>query len=277
LNIKLIAADLDGTTLKEDKTVSDTTVAAFESAAEKGIYVVPATGRTFHMIPERIAGLKCIDYAVTSNGASVVDIKNNSIIYSNLLSTKTALQLLDILSCYNTITEVFANGNSQSESGAIERLPGYDKSQLFYYYRVEKQVFVDSLRDFVSNNGTGVEKICIPYLPEKDVREEIIRKVSTVSGCSITSANKMDVEINAETANKGSGLKHLCDYLKIGKDHVMVFGDEKNDIDMFRFAKVAVAMGNAAPELKRAADIITETNENDGVALAVKKYALCAQ
>lgn len=274
MNIKLIATDLDGTTLKTDKTVSEATIAAFRSAAENGIQVVPSTGRTLHMVPEQITGLSCINYAVVSNGASVVNLKDNSVVYSNLLSKEISLKILDMLSQYNIVVEVFENGFSYSEKGIIERLPAYVRSEFYYFYRVEKQAFVDNLRKFVRDNDSPVEKICMPYLPDKSVRLEIVNKLNKISGCSLTSANEMDVEINAETANKGDGLKHLCDYLGIEKANVMVFGDEKNDMDMFRFAGVSVAMGNAAEALKRVADIVTETNENDGVARAIRKYAL---
>lgn len=274
MDIKLIAADLDGTTLKEDKTVSEATISAFRSAAESGIKIVPATGRTFHMIPEQIINLGCINYVVTSNGASVLNLADNSVIYSNLISKKTSLEILDMLSQYNIVIEVFEDGYSQSEKGVVDRIPVYDQSELYYFYRVEKQVFVDDLREFVKQKNHSVEKICIPYLPDESLRKEIINKLSGISGCSATSANAMDIEINAETANKGDGLKHLCDYLGTDKANVMVFGDEKNDMAMFRFAGTSVAMGNADEALKRAADIVTETNENDGVARAIRKYAL---
>lgn len=274
MDIKLIATDLDGTTLKEDKTLSEANTAAFKAASKKGIVVVPATGRTLHMIPEQITNLECINYAVTSNGASVVNLKDNSVIYSNFISKETSLKILDILSTYNIVIEIFENGYSQSEKGVVKRLPAYDRSELLYYYRIEKQVFVDNLREFLLQNNNAVEKICIPYLPNKSMRSDIINKLNKIDGCALTSANDLDIEINAETANKGDGLKHLCDYLGIKKENVMVFGDEKNDMDMFRFAGTAVAMGNAAEVLKRAADIVTETNENDGVACAIRKYAI---
>lgn len=72
--------------------------------------------------------------------------------------------------------------------------------------------------------------------------------------------------------NKGQGLKELCGRLKIAPEEVMAIGDERNDLDMFAFAATSVAMGNGNDLVKQAADYVTSSNDEDGIAQALEKF-----
>ena len=97
MNIKLIALDLDGTTLGHFG-ISDETVDALNDAAKKGVHVVIATGRTFTALPEDISKLGCIEYVISSNGAHINYLPEDKIIYSNCISEEAASAVGKLLS-----------------------------------------------------------------------------------------------------------------------------------------------------------------------------------
>ena len=94
--IKLIASDLDGTLLTDSKELSQTTVQILDMAVKKGIYVIPATGRSFRAIPERIRNYPGIRYVITSNGGAIYSVLENKRIYQCLLNGQTVEEALDI-------------------------------------------------------------------------------------------------------------------------------------------------------------------------------------
>ncbi|MGN8801423.1 HAD family hydrolase [Candidatus Merdisoma sp. HCP28S3_D10] len=81
MSIRLIAFDLDGTLLKEDKTVSGRTMAALQNAADRGIYLVPSTGRVYDGMPDVVKNMPFVRYAITVNGAQIYDVKEKRILH----------------------------------------------------------------------------------------------------------------------------------------------------------------------------------------------------
>ena len=122
MNIKLIALDLDGTTLGHFG-ISDETVDALNDAAKKGVHVVIATGRTFTALPEDISKLGCIEYVISSNGAHINYLPEDKIIYSNCISEEAASAVGKLLS-ENTDypIEVFTGGKAYIDEGKWFRL-----------------------------------------------------------------------------------------------------------------------------------------------------------
>lgn len=90
----------------------------------------------------------------------------------------------------------------------------------------------------------------------------------------ITKSKPHFLEIIEGTVNKGVALAALAERLGISRQDVMAIGDSFNDLEMIQYAGVGVAMGNARKEIKQQADIVTLTNEEDGVAEAIEQYVL---
>ena len=108
-------------------------------------------------------------------------------------------------------------------------------------------------------------------LGDQDIRKNIIEEISSkTSDVYITSASPVMLEFSYKDCGKASGLKFLSDYLGVDRDLVAAFGDADNDIDMIKFAGIGVAMANANEALKSKADYITLSNDEDGVAYALK-------
>lgn len=273
MKIELIAVDLDGTVLKTDKTVSRRTLKALQTAAERGVRIVPATGRVAKMVPRALLELPGVRYLLTSNGAAVFDRHDGSVLYSNTMTAEASVWLARFFVSRGYLTEAYCGGLSYANRGALDTLSGLDFPEGFYDYIMKSQIFVDDLPAFLQEHGCLLEKVNIPYVAPQ-IRAELSAGVLGTGDYSITSSGYDNLEINAADACKGDGLFHLCERLGIGREQVMALGDGDNDVSMLRFAGLGVAMGNAAPEVKAAADLVTETNNEDGVASAVERLVL---
>ena len=107
MDIKLIALDLDGTTLNSAKRISDSTCDALEAAAAQGVHIVVATGRPYDALPSAIFDIDAIRYVITSNGAAITDLKTGENFYENCLSPQTVEAAVDVLDHTDYILEVF--------------------------------------------------------------------------------------------------------------------------------------------------------------------------
>ena len=273
MGIRLIALDMDGTVLRTDKTVSERTLQALRGAVAKGIAVVPATGRIAKMVPKPVASVPGVRYAITSNGAAVADLQEKVFLYTNLMSREDTDRLLRMLDPCGLLVEAYCGGVSYSDQLRMDMFSHYSVPPLIYNYVVESQIFVENLPEYVASNGYRLEKVNIPYVPDSmqgPLREQIL----AAGGYSVVSASLVNLEINKAGVSKGDGLAHLCGRLGISPSEVLACGDGDNDFEMIRFAGVGVAMENSIPELKAAADFVTDTNDGDGVAKAIEKFAL---
>ena len=273
MKIELIAVDLDGTALRTDKSISDRTRETLGEAAARGVRVVPATGRFVKMVPRPVREIPGVRYVLTSNGAAVRDLSDNSVLYSNLMPRETSERIIRFFLSRGYLTEIYTGGVSYANRDAFERLYDLKLPEEFYSYILNSQIFVDDLEGLVRERGLRAEKINVPYVPEER-KEEVRREVLAMKEYAVTYSGGLNLEINYVSANKGDGLKHLCERLGVSPDRVMAIGDQDNDLSMFRLAGFSVAMGNATPPVLGAADAVTGTNDEDGVALAVERYVL---
>lgn len=273
MNIKLIALDMDGTALKNDGTLSPRTAKALTAAMENGIAFVPTTGRMKNYIPKAIMELPGWRYAVTSNGASVWDLKEDRVIAANYLDTDLIEKILDGLEPLCMYYEVYSGGNSYAEGTRLDHLNDFPLSDwhLRFVIHGDKPVQrVENMREFIKTHP--VEKIFLPDTePQKHQKAyEILKEFPIL----ITSSTANNLELNHPSAHKGKALEELCNFLGIKREEVMAAGDNNNDYQMLAFAGLAVAMGNAIEGIKEISDYVTLSNEEDGVAAAIEKFVL---
>lgn len=273
MKIQLLAVDLDGTVLRDDKTISARTLKSLEDAASRGVRVVPATGRVAKMVPKELLRLPEARYILTSNGASIVDLQSRSVLYSRPMTMEASLRIVRLFTYLGFFVEAYCGGVSYSDAALLPALRQSGLPERFFRYIDASQTFVGDLPDFLERNGAPLEKVNIPYLPAAK-KERLEREVLAMGPYSVTSSGSINLEINDAGASKGDGLLHLCRILGIESDRVMAVGDGDNDRTMLRFAGLGVAMGNAEPDLFREADFVTGTNEEDGAAQAVEKFVL---
>ncbi|MBC3887304.1 Cof-type HAD-IIB family hydrolase [Acetobacterium paludosum] len=275
MDIKLIALDMDGTTLQKDyKSISQRTENALKDAIAKGIHVVPSTGRILGQLPESVIRIPGINYAVTSNGAAVMNLNTGEAISNNFIGTGSVRKIIQTLTRRGLFCEVYYKGDSYSDNRYlenVEKINDFSPDQVKFIKYKSNQV--DNMLDFTFEHAAEIEKINIPLLSEQ-IHRNLWQKFSRIHGVMITQAVAGNIEVNHRSANKGDGLKQLCKILKLDPKNIMAIGDSDNDLQMIEFAGLGVAVGNASDDVKAIANRITLPFDQDGVAHAIEKYAL---
>ncbi len=275
--IKLIATDLDGTLLLSDHvSVSEENIKALKIAHDNGIKIVIASGRTHEVFPSGIRRIPFIDYALMSNGSSMMAFNpENGEPVSHSPVTEMPYDVwtnaYDIISAAGAHPEIYAFGRSFMDESRRDGFASPVISPALVEELFSHVQFVEDVKDTL--NGRSIEKICVLSVPD-DTRSEMMTKLSADNRIELTTSIPGNVEVNAKGTGKGKALAMLCDALDIMPDEVMALGDAGNDIDMLKFAGCSVAMENATDEAKSVSKYITKSNVDHGVAEAIYKYAL---
>lgn len=274
MKIKLIALDLDGTVLNSNGDISDETVITIKKAIRKGIEIVPATGRSVGLICKEIKSIEGIRYVISSNGASVVDLKENNIISSTFINIDKLKEIIRIIKEFPIVIEFYCNGNSYIDENIFLNPMKYGLTEESLSIMSNNHKLVNdilSLNEEENEWLNCVEKINIPFLKE-NMKRDVFNSLSSISSdIKITSSVKNNLEINSYNANKGNGLESLSNFLGISLEETAAIGDNNNDIEMIQKARIGIAMGNSIEEIKMKADFVTLDNDNDGVAEAITK------
>lgn len=272
--IKMIGFDLDGTLLTDQKELGEYTVQILKRAVEEGIVILPITGRPLCGLPEEVTGLTGLRYAITANGARILDLKNAAVLKEQLVSVETAEKILDILGNYDSLREIYYDGTGYAEREKLEQIDHFfEEGPMAEYVRSTRQP-VENLMDKFRKESREVDKVqgVFADLGEREAALDEIRKLE---GVTITGALHNNIEVNAAGVDKGNALLWLAQYLGIAPEETMAFGDGNNDITLLEKAGTGVAMKNGIEEVKHAADRITEkTNDEEGAAKFIKTYVL---
>lgn len=271
--IKLVALDLDGTTLTDDKHISSDTRQALEAAAEKGVNVVIATGRTFSAVPEEIFEVKGIRYVMTSNGAAITDMHENKVIYENCIAPSAVENIVALMAQHDFMVETFVGGTAYIDRRFYEGIRDCKIGYRHMEYVLTTRTPVDDLLGFILENKERIENINVNFEFQED-RRMMREKMLQIPDTTLTTAFDTNLEIGGATTSKASALLHLETVLGVKPEEMMAVGDSPNDMAMMRLAGLPVAMGNAKDEVKEIAVYVTDTNKNDGVAKAVRKFVL---
>lgn len=273
MNIRLVAFDLDGTALREDKTVSPRTEAALREAARRGCAIVPASGRVLKTVPRQVLSLPGVRWCVTANGATVVDLKDRLPVYTDWMTREQTDRILALLCPTGCLVEAYAESDSYAGRAALDGMLRLHPPEWLTRLTLETQTFVDDLQGYVKEHRFCIEKINMPFLP-RELRDGLAEKLGGFPEYSVCSAFDTNLEVNTASCSKGEALRHLCETLAIAPEEVMTIGDGGNDVAMLRFAGLGVAMKNASAAALEAADRVTAANTEDGVALAIENWVL---
>ena len=265
MGYKLIAMDLDGTLNNDQKVITEKTKAALMAAQNKGVRLALASARPSPGLFKERDILRLQDYngiLMSYNGGRIVDAATGRVLFETsmeLNQTKQVLRRLEEL----PVTPILDDGVQFYVA---------DKNGYKVDYECKNNQMtcseVGKLADFLS---FAPIKILMSVQPEElpKVQQQIAAFLPEELTVVQTAAYYL--EVIPKDINKGQGIRDICAVLGIQPAQVISFGDAANDIPMLREAGMGVAMGNAADAVKAAADMVTLSNNDDGIAAALEK------
>ncbi len=273
MSIRLIALDLDGTLLDSKKQLPEQNRTAIEQCISKGIDIVPCTGRTVIGIPETIRGISGIRYAITVNGGMIEDMKEHTVLDSHLMQKETALKLISQVADLPVMYDIYVNGQGISEERFYNHLDQFKISPEIQKLIKKTRLTVPSITQYIMNLKGSVDKVNM-FFADLDLRETVKMRLKQRDDVLVSSSLYNNLEFNAPGASKGSALLRLASHLGLSPEETMACGDGENDFSMIQSAGIGVVMENGMADLKAAADYVTGSNDEAGVAQAIKKLVL---
>ena len=268
----IIALDLDGTLLNSHKELTEGNLAALQKAAQAGYAIVPTTGRFYGGMPEVIRKLPFVRYAITINGAEAVDLHTGQVIYKAEIPKTQALNIMAFLEDFPLIYDCFQGNSAYMTAAFKEKIPIMASSPHYQKMLYELRQSVPELKAFLQSRDMDVQKIQF-FTNQPQLRLELMARLEQVFENIIVSSSVADnVEINQKNAHKGAALLALSAHIGIPRERTFAFGDGLNDLTMLRDAGTGIAMENASDDVKAAANAITLSCDEDGVAAAISKF-----
>jgi hypothetical protein len=256
--IRLVAIDLDGTLLHSDGSVSGRNRAALARAHAAGVRIVVTTGRPPRLVYPLAAQIGVADIAICANGAIVVELATGTVLDHRPLAGPVARRLVVEL--------------RRELPGIVFSLElGLDFAREPAYHAAFRPPPAPRYADALELVEEPVTKLLArhPTAPFAKVLAAA-RRIGGDAAVATTAGGTV-VEISGAGVTKASALAGLCAAEGILPSEVIAFGDAPNDLALFAFAGRSVAVGNAQPEVLAAADEITATNDEDGVALVLER------
>ena len=287
--VRLAALDLDGTLLNHEGQVTPRTRAALQAASDRGVVIVPTTGRPLGNLPPVVAQLPGVRYAITSNGAAVWDLGSDPLgaVYSRyanaaerqtseptcllrrLMPVETAQAAFDLFMEYPGSMGVFWNGYSVKDQASVD----FAAARWARLHSTEARqpndgrfLVVRDLGEWMSRHAHEVEKFCMFFHSVKEAQQYLPR-FTAIEGVEVVQGAPDNIEVTAAGVNKGESLLALADHLGIPREATLAVGDSENDRAMLEKAGVAAVMANGMEQIRKLADIVSENdNDHDGVA-----------
>lgn len=265
--IQLIALDLDGTLLRDDKSISEGNKTMIQRAIEAEVHVVICTGRPIEAIQFVLDELNInseAHYSITYNGGLILANKSREIV------AETIMKLSEVLDIYEVTRQLelplnAVDINSVYEFPYPEGHPSnYQKAMPFLPFKPIDFDEINASHAFYKVvMSTEASHLTSVYL---DIPEILFDKYSVMR------SHPHQLEMMPKGVDKGYGLSELAAYLNIPQANVLAVGDEENDLAMLKWAGEAAVMANGRPDVKEVATYITDTNMNDGVAQAIAHF-----
>lgn len=275
MDIRLIALDLDGTLLTTDKQLTEHTKKVLARAAEQGVHIVPATGRSVTGLAPEVRGLPFVRYAITVNGAAVWDMDEERIVSRKVFSPEQAREIWSFIQNRGAMLDACVDGVARMTPDFYERIdefmPDEPRQRLIRSTRTP----TENLAELIIDGTHSIEKFNVFFpLSMEAERQKLRKELERYDYLAITSSLGNNLELNHRDATKGGGILALVKELGLLREQTMAFGDGENDISMLKTAGVGVAMENAPEIVKQAADLVTKTNDEDGVAYIIETRVL---
>ncbi|MFC4736585.1 Cof-type HAD-IIB family hydrolase [Bacillus daqingensis] len=274
--MRLLAVDMDGTLLNEDKTISKENIEAFHEAEEAGLEVAIATGRAFYDVFSILERYTINPWVINMNGACIH--RPDGTMFDDLpLHGHSASPVLSWLEEQQYYYEISAHDAIYVPEGAEDRIkaewellpPGPEKEQIMQkmLHAQESQQgrrYIRSFEEALERDITIYNILALSLIPERV--KAGWDKFSHLQEVSVVSSAPINFELTSPAASKGNALEKLAAYKHIPVEETAAVGDSFNDVSMLKQAGRGFAMGNAPDSIKQIAASTTKSNTEHGVA-----------
>ena len=260
---KAVFIDMDGTLLQSNHSVSDANKHAIQQLQEKDILVVIISARPLH-------GILPISKQVVSDSMPIVSLNGGYIVHNNEVIFQSAISLPDTVSIHRELKDIELSSMYYSQMDWFAEIENdrIKKEQRITPVKIKIQPFHETLAGW-EKQLSGPNKILIAG--DKELIVAIEKRLNELhqGQLNIYKSQPSYLEVMGLAASKAKAIEFLIGKYGIDKNEIIAIGDNYNDKGMIEFAGMGIAMGNAPEEIKLAADYVTETNNNDGVAKAL--------
>lgn len=262
----IVFCDMDGTLLTSDKEVSARSLELLDWLFERRIPFVPCTGRPASAVPAVVREHPSVTFVVASNGAVVENVRSGERIFCKRIEKDVVLDLYRQVGGLDVTFDVFCDGSVYSERARYEAMGSYNLAPAMLKMLRQVRQPMDMLVPELLATSSAPDKITCFWKEEAD-RDALEAIIKSCEGVCYAMGDPKDFEMQASGVSKGAALRWLCDYLGIDWHESCAFGDQGNDLTLVEAAGDGVAMANATDPVKAAADHLTLSNDEDGVAV----------
>ena len=261
--VRAVAFDMDDTLLRDDRTISDYTLHILRTAAERGIHVIPASGRARDSMKPFVEQMGCASCYIACNGAEVWR-PDHTLLHRETLDTPLAQEIAAFAEERGVYCQVY-----------------YDEK--FYYsmkglyaeqYAASSMLtgeYAGKLTAFIDRPTTKVLMMAEPSV----IAKLLVEAHTLLDGrAQVTCSKPYFLEVNPLKATKGLALQRASEYLHFDMANATAFGDSLNDMSMLQAAGTGVAMANAREDVKAAISTHCLSNMEDGVAHYIEQHLL---
>lgn len=265
---KMLVLDIDGTLTNSRKEITPRTLEAITEIRRRGHIVVLASGRPtagLRGVTEALDFARYGGYTISYNGACVTHTATGEKMFKNPLPDFAAPWMLayarenDLGMCSYVGAEMLSGARVDHFLEDERRINGLTRRD------------VDSFDPYVQ---TDLYKVLLTAEPERAARHEEILAKRFAGRLSVYRSEPFFIEVMARGVSKADAIAGLLERLNMEREDVIACGDGFNDLSMIRYAGIGVAMGNAQPQVKNAADVVTLTNDEDGLVPVIERYIL---
>lgn len=263
---KAIFIDIDGTLKNNNNIISKRTISAIKKIVEKEILVVLCSGRPKKYVEAISRECYASKYIITSNGGNIYDYKENKILHKSTIEKQACIELYKISQQFNTTFLM-----DIEEMQVANKLEKCNSSRKILDTDIETFVNENDISLCTIKDENFEKMIKIRKLIEKIKEVEIKQEIKSFGDNNTSGKESMYYFIGNTKVCKGNAIERFCKILTIDLKDTVAIGDDFNDISMFKVVGHSVVMGNATSEVKKYADEITLSNEEEGVAVFLEK------
>lgn len=265
--IQAVFIDIDDTVMNSQREITENTKKVIKECEKEGIKIILTSGRSRLDTLKYQKEIGASPYIISSNGADAWDVEEEKEIYSEPISKQVVIKLLEYAKKNNC--KISLNYNLELVMNQIFYPDEEDKKRTLE--ELTKLVEKENIVQCVMANKEIEEMVKFKEYLSKDIPEVKIENESKrLKDLNLKPSSHYYCDITSSSVSKGKAVRAMCEYLNVSKENIATIGDGENDISMFEETIHSVAMGNAIQKVKEKANIVTNTNDEEGVANFLK-------